>query len=52
MNYYEYENDGATESGYSKNYSLNDIDTRREINELVRAVKQLNTELKNRGDLQ
>ena len=52
MNYYEYENDGATESGYSKNYSSNDIDTRRKINELVRAVKQLNTELKNRGDLQ
>mgnify|MGYP004496341629 FL=1 len=52
MDYYEYENDGSTESGYSKNYSLNDIDTRRKINELVRAVKQLNTELKNRGDLQ
>lgn len=29
-----------------------DVDIRNKINELVRAVKQLNTELKNRGDLQ
>lgn len=45
--YYEYENDGATESGYSKNYSLNDIDTRRKINELIQAIKQINKEVKN-----
>ena len=46
MKYFEYENNGATESGYSKNYSAGDIETRIKINELVQAVKQLNKEIK------
>lgn len=47
MMYYEYENNGNTESGYSKDHSYNDIDTRRRINELVQAVKQLDNKIKN-----
>ena len=44
--YFEYENQGATESGYSKNYSSCDVETRYKINELVQAVKQLNRKIK------
>lgn len=43
--YYEYENEGATETGYSRNYNLDDIETRIKINELVQAVKQLNNKI-------
>lgn len=44
--YIEYENGGYTESGYSRTYSYYDIDTRKRINELVQAVKQLNNKIK------
>ena len=43
--YYEYENGGATESGYSRNYNLDDINKRKIINQLIRAVKQLDKKI-------
>lgn len=50
INYYEYKNNGATESGYSKNYSVNDIETRLKINELVQALKQLDKRVRKLED--
>ena len=47
LNYFEYENNGRTESGYSKDFSLVDVETRIKINELVLAVKQLNRKINN-----
>lgn len=44
--YYTYLNKNNTETGYSVNYSLNDIETRKKINELVQAVKQLDKNIK------
>lgn len=45
MEYYEYENGGYTESGYSYNYSRNDIETRKIINQLIRGVKKLDKKI-------
>lgn len=48
IEYFEYDNHGATESGYSKNYSLDDIECRKLINKLVQAVKQLDKNIKDK----
>lgn len=48
IEYFEYDNHGATESGYSKNYSLDDIECRKVINKLVQAVKQLDRNIKDK----
>lgn len=45
LEYFEYENNGATESGYSKNYSTCDIETRKIMNEIIRVVKQHEKEI-------
>ena len=37
---------GYSESGYTMNYSYNDIETRKIINNLIRAVKQLDRKIK------
>lgn len=46
LEYYKYANGGYTEDGYTKNYSLDDIETRKLINQLVQAVKQLDKNIK------
>lgn len=46
MDYFKYCNDGETESGYGVNYSKSDIATRKIINELIKAVKQLDKQIK------
>ena len=46
MDYFKYCNDGATESGYGVNYSKSDIATRKIINELIKAIKQLDKKIK------
>ena len=43
--YFEYDNGGFTESGYSKNYSREDVQTRKSINQLIKAVKQLDKKI-------
>ena len=44
--YYEYYNGGYTESGYTKNYSLDDLQSKKIINQLIKAVKQLDKKIK------
>lgn len=41
----EYYNGGYTESGYTKNYSLDDLQSRKIINQLIKAVKQLDKKI-------
>lgn len=43
--YYEYYNGGYSESGYTKNYSLDDLQSRKIINQLIKAVKQLDKKI-------
>ena len=46
LEYFEYENNGTTESGYSKNYCTCDIETRKIMNGIIRVVKQHEKEIK------
>ena len=48
MDYFEYFNDGETESKYSVDYSKSDLATRKIINQLIKAVKQLDNQINNK----